>query len=124
MTRVPAYLLDVAAVLVFVLIGRANHGEGETAAGIANTVWPFLAGLLAGWLLAARTHRRVDRLSGGTVVWIATVVGGLLLRVVAGQGVAFAFVVVAAVVLGVFLLGWRAISELVSRRRRGRAVPR
>lgn len=124
MTRVPAYLLDVAAVLVFVLIGRANHGEGETVAGIANTVWPFLAGLLAGWLLAARTHRRVDRLSGGTVVWIATVVGGLLLRVVAGQGVAAAFVVVAAVVLGVFLLGWRAISELVSRRRRGRAVPR
>ena len=37
--------LDVGCVLVFVIIGRASHTQGESLAGIASTAWPFLAGL-------------------------------------------------------------------------------
>jgi hypothetical protein len=40
----------------------------------------------------------------------------MVLRVVAGQGTAFAFVVVALVFLGLFLLGWRALAPLASAR--------
>jgi hypothetical protein len=39
----------------------------------------------------------------------------VLLRVVAGQGVQLSFVVVTVVVLGVFVLGWRAVVAFVRR---------
>jgi hypothetical protein len=42
-------------------------------------------------------------------VWVATVVVGLALRHLVGQGTAPAFVVVAAVVLGLLLLGSRLV---------------
>jgi hypothetical protein len=61
----------------------------------------------------------------GVVVWAATLVVGMLLRVVSGQGIASSFVVVAAIVLAVFLIGWRAAALLVRRvasRRRDRAA--
>ncbi|MFD4430245.1 DUF3054 domain-containing protein, partial [Nocardia sp. NPDC058497] len=45
---------------------------------------------------------------GGIVFWLGTLVGGLVLRAVSGQGVAVSFVIVAACVLALFLLGWRA----------------
>jgi hypothetical protein len=47
------------------------------------------------------------------VVWISTLAGGMLLRVVSGQGTAVSFVLVAGVVLAVFLLGWRAVYKAV-----------
>jgi hypothetical protein len=40
------------------------------------------------------------------------------LRLLSGQGTAPAFVLVAAITLGVFLLGWRGITALVLRIRR------
>ena len=55
-----AMVLDVGCVLVFVIIGRASHTQGEGLAGIASTAWPFLAGLAGGWL-AARAWRQPYR---------------------------------------------------------------
>ena len=37
----------------------------------------------------------------------------MVLRVIAGQGTAFAFIVVALVFLGLFMLGWRLVARLV-----------
>jgi len=100
--------LDVCCVLAFVLIGRSSHHHGDSVAGIAMTAWPFLAGLAAG-LLATRAWRRPAAiLPGGVGAWLGTVVIGMLLRVVSGQGTAFAFILVALAFLGLFLLGWRA----------------
>nr|WP_279472852.1 DUF3054 family protein [Actinomadura darangshiensis] len=45
---------------------------------------------------------------------------GMVLRVVSGQGTAFAFVVVASVFLGLTLLGWRGVARFI----RVRAVSR
>ena len=105
-----AVILDCCCVLVFVIIGRASHGEGLI--GVASTAWPFLAGLAVGWL-AARTWRRPFVLwPGGVGAWLGTVAVGMVLRVVAGQGTAFAFIVVALVFLGLFLLGWRLLGQL------------
>ena len=109
----PAVALDVGCVLVFVIIGRASHTQGETLAGIASTAWPFLAGLGVGWL-AARGWRRPLAISPeGLVIWLCTVALGMILRVVSGQGTAVAFIVVALAFLALFLLGWRLLARLV-----------
>jgi len=36
-----AVALDVGCVLVFVIIGRASHTQGESLAGVASTAWPW-----------------------------------------------------------------------------------
>ncbi len=53
----------------------------------------------------------------GLVVWAGTLVGGMLLRSVTGQGTAPSFIVVAGLVTGAFLLGWRAVRAAAARRR-------
>ncbi len=112
-----AALLDTALVLVFVLVGRRNHDEGSALLGVARTAWPFLVGLAVGWRAATVWHRPLRLAPEGVTVWLSTVVVGMLLRVASGQGVAFSFVIVALVVLGVFLLGWRALAPVLTRQR-------
>ena len=58
----------------------------------------------------------------GLPVWALTVVGGMLLRAASGQGVQVAFVIVASLVVGLFLIGWRAVALLVRRARSRRRV--
>lgn len=104
-------IIDVVLVLTFVLIGRASHGEN--ALGTLNTLWPFLLGLALGWI-AARAWRSPRRLIWtAVIIWVVTVIVGMLLRLASGQGIQLSFVIVAALVLGAFLVGWRAISLLV-----------
>lgn len=108
---------DLVAVIVFVIIGRASHGEGIL--GLLITLWPFAVGLIVGHLLALVLGQR-DTSSNrwaGVVVWVSTVVVGMLLRIVSGQGVQLSFVIVTVLVLGVFLLGWRFVVWLVARSR-------
>jgi hypothetical protein len=52
-------------------------------------------------------------------VWLCTVVVGMVLRKVGSAGVAASFVVVAASVTAVLLLGWRAAVGLTVRRGSG-----
>jgi Protein of unknown function (DUF3054) len=111
--------LDAALVVVFVLVGRRSHGEAGDLAGAASTAWPFLLALLAGWLVARAWRAPASRRTG-LVVWLVTVALGQGLRGVAGQGSAVSFVVVTAVVLGLFLLGWRGLAALAQRRRSAR----
>lgn len=113
---VPA-VIDVVLVLVFVLIGRGSHDEGFTLLGTLITVWPFLVALAVGWVVmrAWRSPRAVAWTGVG--IWVVTVAVGMLLRVVSGQGTAPSFVIVATIVLGVFLVGWRALARVVARRR-------
>lgn len=112
---VVAALADAAAVAVFTAIGRSSHAEGLTLTGMVSTTWPFLAGAAAGWALA-RAWRRPLGLGTGAVVWAGAVVVGMGLRVLAGQGTAVSFTVVTAVVLGVLLVGWRAVAAAVRAR--------
>ncbi|SPM38951.1 membrane protein [Mycobacterium numidiamassiliense] len=113
-----AYLFaDVIGVLVFCAVGRRSHAEGLTITGVAVTAWPFLAGTVVGWLAARAWRRPTAVVPTGLVVWLSTVVIGMLLRKLSSAGVAASFVVVASVVTAVFLLGWRAAVGLALRRR-------
>jgi peptidoglycan/LPS O-acetylase OafA/YrhL len=103
--------IDVACVLVFCSVGRRSHDEGLNVAGIATTAWPFLSGTTLGWLLSQAWRRPSAVYPTGVVVWLSTVVVGMLLRKVTSAGVAGSFVVVAATVTALLLLGWRALAQ-------------
>ncbi|RKR74682.1 DUF3054 domain-containing protein [Frondihabitans australicus] len=116
------YLVDLAFVLIFVLIGRSSHGESDGLAGIGLTLWPFAVGTIIGWLGLVGFRWANASIIGGGLVWVASVFIGMLLRAQTGQGIAVSFVIVASIFLGLFLIGWRAVVRAVVRRRaRGRA---
>jgi hypothetical protein len=103
--------IDVACVLAFCAVGRRSHDEGLNVAGIATTAWPFLSGTALGWLLSQAWRRPSAVYPTGVIVWLSTVAVGMLLRKVTSAGVAGSFIVVAATVTALLLLGWRAIAQ-------------
>jgi hypothetical protein len=112
-----ALAFDVVAILVFAAVGRRSHAEGLAVLGVLRTAWPFLVGVAVGWLLARAWRAPSALLPSGAAVWLAALVVGMLLRVATGAGTAASFVVVAAVSLGVLLLGWRLVARAVPARR-------
>jgi hypothetical protein len=110
-----ALALDLVAVLVFVGIGRAVHAHGVSIGGLASTAWPFVAGLAVGWLVLSLQRRAPGSVISGALVCVVTVAVGMILRVLAGQGTAVAFIVVALCFLGAFMCGWRVVARLVRR---------
>ena len=115
----PFLLIDAILVIIFCAIGRRTHEEANALAGLAKTSWPFLTGLVIGWAATFALYRdkfnAVLLVPTGVVVWLGAVVIGMILRVLSGQGTQFSFIVVATLVLGAFLLGWRALAPLVSK---------
>ena len=109
---------DVVAVLVFVVAGRRSHDEdGNALSGAISVAAPFLIALGVGWALT-RAWRRPTALVVGAGIWVSTVVVGMLLRrFVFDRGTATSFVIVATLVTGALLLGWRAVAAVVARRR-------
>lgn len=124
MRRFGPIAADVLLVVLFCAIGRRSHDEAVLT-GLLRTAWPFAAGLAVGWLVVVLLDRRgpgaepfdATRLwPAGVVIWLSTLVVGMLLRVVSGQGTAASFIVVAALVLALFLLGWRGAVRALRQR--------
>jgi hypothetical protein len=110
---VVAFALDACLVVVFATVGRASHDEGVDLVGVLGVAWPFLVALAVGWLVArARSGTWPVRMAGSATVWLATVVGGLALRVATGGGFAWSFGLVTLLVLGILLIGWRCAVEV------------
>lgn len=109
--------LDAVLVVVFAMIGRSSHGESPID-GLFTTAWPFLAGLAVAWLFSLAWRRPTAPLRTGVPVWLVTVTAGMLLRAVSGQGTALAFIIVATLTLGLFLVGSRLVITLITRRKR------
>ncbi len=117
-----AYLfVDIIVVLLFIYAGRETRGSGfgEEFAAAA----PFFVGTAVGWLVGRvwRAPRAV--LWSGLIVWISTVVVGLLLRSLLGEPTDSRFVFVSFITLGAFLLGWRGIAWILDALF-GRALPK
>ncbi|WP_460800634.1 DUF3054 domain-containing protein [Microbacterium sp. GXF6406] len=123
MPRALVLVIDLVSVLAFCMIGRRSHAEGVLTdlPGLANTIWPFLVALLVAHAVVILTRGGASRVLPGIVIWAITVVGGLLLRAVSGQGTAVPFMIVTVLVLALFLIGWRLILALILRVRRRRA---
>ncbi|WP_141808198.1 DUF3054 domain-containing protein [Nocardia bhagyanarayanae] len=113
MKRLAPVAADAVLVILFCVIGRRSHDEAVIA-GLLKTLWPFAIGLAIGWVLALAVAGRAGRFDGtvlwptGILVWLSTLIGGMVLRAISGQGTAVSFVLVAGTVLAFFLLGWRA----------------
>lgn len=106
-----AAAVDVVTLVLFVVIGRGAHHHGETLGGFLSTVWPFAAGTAAGWL-STRGRRPLSPVTGLSVC-VATVAVGMVLRVVAGQGTAAAFVGVAVGFTGLCMVGGRLVARRI-----------
>jgi len=108
-----AAVADAALVLLFVALGRTSHEEGNIISGTLVVAAPFLLALGLGWLIAgAWKHPLAVRT--GVIVWITTVAAGMILRhTLFDRGTAPAFIVVATIFTGVFLVGWRAVASRV-----------
>jgi len=115
---VAALAADVVCVVGFAALGRRTHAGGLSAAGVAETAWPFLAGVAAGWLLARGWRHPAAVAPTGVTVWVCTVVAGMVLRRATSAGTAASFILVATLVTGLLLIGWR--SALAVSRRSGR----
>jgi hypothetical protein len=107
--------------VLFAALGRASHDEGSAVGGTLEVAAPFLVGGAVGWALARAWRRPADPATG-TAVWGGALVVGMLLRNLAfDRGTAPSFVIVAAIVLAVLLIGWRLVMR-VGRRRAARSA--
>jgi FtsH-binding integral membrane protein len=109
------FLLDLCFLLLFVLIGRHAHKHGESLSGVAATLWPFAVGLFGGWLVALLRFKEAISRRSGLLVVLFTILIGMILRSIVGQGIAATFILVALVFLGIFLLGWRILYARVKK---------
>lgn len=114
---VAAAVADAVLILIFAAIGRDAHQRADVLIGVFLTAWPFLAGAALAWL-AARAWRRPLSMGSGLAIWLGAVAGGMVLRAVTGQTVVLAFVIVALVSLGLFLVGYRVLLALIRRLRK------
>jgi|SRR5450755_583701 hypothetical protein len=113
-SAVGSTILDVCSVLAFVAIGRHTHHDGAGVAGLWHTAWPFLAGLAIGLIVSRAWRRPLAIVPSGVGAWLGAAVIGMLIRVLAGQGTAAAFILVALAFLALFLLGWRVVLRIVT----------
>jgi len=114
-----ALVVDLLLTLLFVALGQGQHATERGPLGLLITAAPFLAGLLLmiGLTAGHRTWARVW--PHGVIVWLGTVAVGMVLRVAFGLGGAHVcFILVTLGVLGVLLLGRRALSAWLLRRAR------
>lgn len=113
-----ALAADLACVVLFATVGRRNHAEGVSLAGVAETAWPFLVGTVVGWLICRGWRRPTAVVPTGLTVWLCTVAVGMLLRKATSEGTAVSFIAVATLFMAAVLLGWRAVLIAAARRSR------
>ena len=101
---------DVAAVLLFAVVGSRSHDGGGGAGEVLMIAAPFLVGTVFGWLLSPVARMAPMSVRAGWHAWAATLVIGVLARrFVFGRGTAVPFIVITAAVLAVLIVGWRWI---------------
>lgn len=111
-----AAAIDLALIVLFAAIGMANH-HGAVLPGLVIVAWPFVVGAAIGWIASMAWKAPAGPVRSGIAIWLLAVALGMTLRVLTGGGFAWSFLIVTALVLGAFLVGWRAIAALVARMR-------
>ncbi len=111
MPRTRRVINDLLCLVVFVAIGRSTHDHGVALRGMITTLWPFVVGLVASWAVLVRRHRSGASFADASLIVVLTVTLGMVLRVIAGQGTAVAFIVVALAFLSLTIGGWRLVAH-------------
>ncbi len=122
MKRSTTLIVDIIAIAVFALLARIAHQTDTmplNVAGWLSTWWPFLVGVFLSWgLLGALKVEGYRVFPAGVLTWVVTVVVGLgIWSLRNGDLPHWSFVLVATVMSGLLLLGWRAVARVVTRRR-------
>lgn len=118
MHRIIRIIIDIALIVAFAVAGRASHQESLDLDGITRTAAPFVGAALLFWIFSILTNRAMPKLKEGVAIWATVLVMGMLFRIMVGDGVQIAFILVAAATLALFLIGWRAVWWLATRERR------
>ncbi len=117
---------DLIVFLIFSATGRSNHAEAVSLSSVVVTAAPFIIGWFAvspflgafGRQGSAATTRPLPLLQRTAIAWIvAWAVALLLRRFVFGGDIPPAFIIVALLVNGVLLLGWRGVASALFWRR-------
>ena len=115
--RLPVFLIDTLAVVVFAVLARLAHNTAEVPfnfLNVANTFWPFFLGLILGWILIWAKANSARKVSTGVVVWLATVIVGLVIWWLRNDAIPhWSFILVASVMSALLLLGWRTIATKI-----------
>ena len=110
-----AITFDIVAIAIFALLARIAHRTDEmplNIAGWASTVWPFLLGVALAWVISLALLKK----GNAWVIWIVTVVTGLVIWTIRNQRIPhWSFILVASVMSALLMLGWRGIAHLIKR---------
>lgn len=106
-----AIAADYVAIAAFALLARAAHQSDDMPfnfSGWLSTLWPFALGVTLGWL--------ITRENKGGLIWIITVVTGLVIWGIRNGDVPhWSFIVVATAMSALLMLGWRGLAKLVKK---------
>jgi hypothetical protein len=103
------WIIDATVVILFVVIGREDHGFISDIGDYVRISAPFLIGLGA-TIGLVQAWRRPTRLLTGLALALGTLVFGMVLRrFVWDAGTARTFVLVTAGFLVVGMVGWRLL---------------
>lgn len=126
MSRPARWLAPLAADLLCVLAlaagGKDTHDADQSDWVVLVIAWPFALAAAASHAALRSRGRPATRVwPDGVVVVVVTYVLGMLVRGLAGRGLAPGFLVVAGLFLTATMLGWRLVALLVRRRSTSRA---
>lgn len=109
------FLLDVIAIFLFAVFARMAHkAEPFTFINILDTWWPFLIGVILGWVLLRFITSPPASFAAGSIVWVCSVVCGLgIWAGNNGRVPHISFIIVATVMSGLLLLGWRGAARVI-----------
>nr|WP_255567805.1 DUF3054 domain-containing protein [Corynebacterium sp. TAE3-ERU16] len=110
----------MTAILLFALLARLAHrGDGLefSISGWLATAWPFLVGVLVAYGILSVKHRRPLPVNpGGITVWLITLVTGLAAWGMSHAAIPhWSFMIVAGLMSGLLLLGWRVFGKVARR---------
>lgn len=109
------WVLDVATIMSFVIIGRDTHGIVGDWAQTLRVAAPFLLALSIG-IGVTRAWERPTRVLTGIGISVVTVVVGLGFRkYVFGDGTATTFVILTSAWMFAWMVGWRLVANLATR---------
>ncbi|HIW95842.1 MAG TPA: DUF3054 domain-containing protein [Candidatus Corynebacterium gallistercoris] len=122
---VKAIAFDALAIALFALLARIAHNTPEmplSFVGWLQTMWPFLLGAGLAWVvivvMMAPTPASPAAMPAGfgfrtgAVVWVLSVAAGLTIwGMVHGAVPHWSFMLVATLMSGLLIMGWRALAS-------------